>query len=150
MEPRQSDSRSRSTLLLHVHEKDKRGGSWVAQSIECLTLDFLRSQSQGGGIKPQVMLHNGCGACLGFSLSPSALPYPSCNLSRSLSLSKKKGEGQERRQIGTQSSFPEQVLGPDRARFTNSSSGLYLPSIAPHPHPLLPLLFTARLSSWPT
>ena len=49
-------------------------GTWVAQSVKCLTLDF-GSDFMGREIKPHIWLHAGHGTYLRFFLSsPSALP----------------------------------------------------------------------------
>ena len=67
----------------------KKRGAWVAQLVECPTLDF-GSGHEPGFIEPHVRLSAECGACLGFSLSHSPLlPCPSPLLS--CSLPKKEG-----------------------------------------------------------
>ena len=76
--PRTLDVLKDFIMLMPDRLKKHYRGTWVAQSVKHLTLDF--SSGHDHGIKPQVGLCAACGACSRFFLSPSAPLSCTCSL----------------------------------------------------------------------
>lgn len=88
MPPDVTQGKLYTIYIIFLQKMFNQRGTWVAQSIRHLTLNFgLGHDLRDVRLDPHTGLHTGCGLCLRFSL-PLPLQPPSCSPIRALFLLK--------------------------------------------------------------